>query len=197
MANGLAETAPATIERRAASSPGAPRTGSRCTSDFLVILATLVLFNTKLDRPRAARPSFRWTTDAPARLAGAGLERALEGARRGTPAAGAPGNDRKAIEAAAAQLAKVAGRNTVAGTLAAEIRGHAAATPAKVFAWPNLAKALVDRARLGRGRGRRRAPYRRERPARFSPGSPRCSRWRGSRACSPATACSSTTASST
>ena len=52
------------------------------------------------------------------------------------------GNDRKAIETAAAQVAKAAGRNTVAGTLASEIRAHAAATPAKVFAWPNLAKAL-------------------------------------------------------
>jgi uncharacterized integral membrane protein (TIGR00698 family) len=142
MANGLAETAPA--------APSAAPAISWRTEDwvavylgFLVILATLVLFNTKLIDLGQVAPSFRWTTDA--QLASRAPE--WSAALADVPAA-APlrqallGNDRRAIEAAAAQLAKAAGRNTVAGTLASEIRGHAAATPSKVFAWPNLAKAL-------------------------------------------------------
>src|SRR5688500_1145700 len=51
-------------------------------------------------------------------------------------------HSRKAIEKAAGDLARASGRNTIAGTLAGEIRGHAGATAETVFAWPNLAKAL-------------------------------------------------------
>jgi uncharacterized integral membrane protein (TIGR00698 family) len=142
MANGLAETAPA--------APSAAPAVSWRTEDwvavylgFLVILATLVLFNTKLIDLGQVAPSFRWTTDAQLASRAPDWNAALEGAPAAAPLRQALlGNDRKAIEAAAAQVAKAAGRNTVAGTLASEIRGHAAATPAKVFAWPNLAKAL-------------------------------------------------------
>src|SRR5262245_767831 len=142
MANGLAETA--------AAAPSAAPAVSWRTEDwvavylgFFVILATLVLFNSKLLDLGQVSPSFRWTTDA--QLASRRPEWAAT--LEGVPAA-APlrqsllGSDRKAIETAAAQLGKAIGRNTVAGTLASEIRGHAAATPAKVFTWPNLAKAL-------------------------------------------------------
>jgi len=142
MANGIAETAPA------ASSP-APA-GTWRTEDwiavylgFFVILATLVLFSAKLIDLGQVAPSFRWTTDAQIASRAPDWNAALEGVPAAAPLRQALlGNDRKAIEAAAAQLAKAAGRNTVAGTLASEIRGHAAATPSKVFAWPNLAKAL-------------------------------------------------------
>jgi len=142
MANGIAETAPA-------ASSAAPA-GTWRTEDwiavylgFFVILATLVLFNTKLIDLGQVAPSFRWTTDAQIASRAPDWNAALESVPAAAPLRQALlGNDRKAIEAAAAQLAKAAGRNTVAGTLASEIRGHAAATPSKVFAWPNLAKAL-------------------------------------------------------
>ena len=110
---------------------------------FLVILATLVLFNTRLIDLGQVAPSFRWTTDAQLASRAPDWSAALADVPAAAPLRQALlGNDRRAIEAAAAQLAKAAGRNTVAGTLASEIRGHAAATPSKVFAWPNLAKAL-------------------------------------------------------
>jgi len=142
MTNGLAEAAPA--------APGAAPAVSWRTEDwvavylgFLVILATLVLFNTKLIDLGQVAPSFRWTTDAQLASRAPEWNAALEAVPAAAPLRQALlGNDRKAVEAAAAQLAKAAGRNTVAGTLASEIRGHAAATPSKVFAWPNLAKAL-------------------------------------------------------
>jgi uncharacterized integral membrane protein (TIGR00698 family) len=142
MANGIAETAPA-------ASSAAPASTWR-TEDWiavylgaLVILATLVLFNTKLIDLGQVAPSFRWTTDAQIASRAPEWNAALEGVAAAAPLRQALlGSDRKAIEAAAAQVAKAAGRNTVAGTLASEIRGHAAATPSKVFAWPNLAKAL-------------------------------------------------------
>ena len=87
--------------------------------------------------PRPLQPDAQLASRAPEWNA------ALEGVPAAAPLRLALlGNDRKAIETAAAQVAKAAGRNTVAGTLASEIRAHAAATPAKVFAWPNLAKAL-------------------------------------------------------
>ena len=109
---------------------------------FLVILATLVLFSTKLIDLGQVAPSFRWTTDAQLASRAPEWNAALEGVPAAAPLRLALlGNDRKAIETAAAQVAKAAGRNTVAGTVASEIRGHAAATPSKVFAWPNLAKA--------------------------------------------------------
>jgi uncharacterized membrane protein YadS len=143
MANGIAETAPAAPQSAALSRTWRTEDWVAVYLGFFVVLATLVLFNTKaLDFGQIA-PSFRWTTDAQLASRAPGWTAAL----RDIPAAASlrqalQDNDRKAIETAAAQLAKVAGRNTIAGTLGTEIRGHAAATPAKVFAWPNLSKAL-------------------------------------------------------
>ena len=142
MANGIAETAPATIS---VAPPATWRTEDWIAVylGFFVILATLVLFNSKSIDLGQLVPSFRWTTDGQIASRAPDWSAALETAPAAAPLRQALlSNDRKAIEAAAGQLAKVAGRNTVAGTLATEIRGHAAATPAKVFAWPNLSKAL-------------------------------------------------------
>jgi uncharacterized integral membrane protein (TIGR00698 family) len=144
MANGIAEVAPT-----AAAQSAAPSRTWR-TEDwiavylgFFVVLATLVLFNTKAVELSQIAPAFRWTTDAQLASRAARWVAALENVPAAAPLRQALlGNDRKAVETAAAQLAKLAGRNTVAGTLGSEIRGHAAATPAKVFAWPNLSKAL-------------------------------------------------------
>jgi uncharacterized integral membrane protein (TIGR00698 family) len=144
MANGIAEAAPT-----AAAQSAAPSRTWR-TEDwvavylgFFVVLATLVLFNTKAVELSQIAPTFRWTTDAQLASRAASWVAALENVPAAAPLRQALlGNDRKAVETAAAQLAKLAGRNTVAGTLGSEIRGHAAATPAKVFAWPNLSKAL-------------------------------------------------------
>jgi uncharacterized integral membrane protein (TIGR00698 family) len=147
MGNGIAEAAPAAP---AAAAAGAEPARTWRTEDwiavylgFFVVLATLVLFNTKAVDLSQIAPSFRWTTDAQLASRATGWVTALENIPAAAPLRQAlQGNDRKAIETAAAQLAKLAGRNTVAGTLGSEIRGHAAATPAKVFAWPNVSKAL-------------------------------------------------------
>ena len=146
MASGIADTA---SDAAPISAPGAA-SGNWRTEDwvavylgFFVILATLVLFSTKLVDLGQIAPSFRWTTDAQLAARAPGWADALKDVPAATPLRQALlGNDRKQIESSAAQLAKVAGRNTVAGTLASEIRGHAAATPAKVFAWPNVSRAL-------------------------------------------------------
>jgi len=143
MGNGIAEAAPA-------AAAGAEPARTWRTEDwiavylgFFVVLATLVLFNTKAVELSQIAPTFRWTTDAQLASRAASWVAALENVPAAAPLRQALlGNDRKAVETAAAQLAKLAGRNTVAGTLGSEIRGHAAATPAKVFAWPNLSKAL-------------------------------------------------------
>src|SRR5262245_64852172 len=104
MANGIAETVPA-----APQSVALPRTWR--TEDwvavylgFFVVLATLVLFNTKaLDLSQIA-PSFRWTTDAQLASRAAGWAVALENVPAAAPLRQAlQGNDRKAIETAAAQ----------------------------------------------------------------------------------------------
>jgi uncharacterized integral membrane protein (TIGR00698 family) len=149
MGNGIAEAAPAAPAAPAAAAGAEPARTWR-TEDwiavylgFFVVLATLVLFNTKAVDLSQIAPTFRWTTDAQLASRATDWVAALENVPAAAPLRQAlQGNDRKAIESAAAQLAKLAGRNTVAGTLASEIRGHAAATPAKVFAWPNLSKAL-------------------------------------------------------
>src|SRR5262249_60278822 len=115
MANGIAETAPAAIS-------AAPAATWR-TEDwiavylgFFVILATLVLFNTKLIDLGQLAPSFRWTTDAQIASRAPDWSAALEAVPAATPLRQAlPGNDPKAIEAAAAPLAAAASRNTVAG----------------------------------------------------------------------------------
>src|SRR5262245_3743518 len=143
MANGIAEAVPAPAQSAAPSRTWRTEDWVAVYLGFLVVLGTLVLFNTKAIDLGQIAPSFRWTTDAQL----ASRSSAWAAALKDIPAASAlrqalQGNDRKAIETAAAQLAKAAGRSTVAGTLGSEIRGHAAATPAKVFAWPNLSRAL-------------------------------------------------------
>jgi uncharacterized integral membrane protein (TIGR00698 family) len=110
---------------------------------FLVIAATLLFFGTRAVDLRTIVPTFRWTTDAQVAARTPEWIRSLGGASNGGDLnAALQAGDRKAIERSAGELAKASGKNTVAGTLAAEIRGHASATAEKVFAWPNIAKAL-------------------------------------------------------
>jgi uncharacterized integral membrane protein (TIGR00698 family) len=123
---------------------------------FFVVAATLVLFNTKLVDLGQIAPSFRWTTDSQIASRAVSWSAALDGVAKEAQAksqkelaakavelrASLQKRERPAIEKAAAELSKMGGRNTVAGTLGSEIRAHAAATPAKVFTWPNLSKAL-------------------------------------------------------
>jgi uncharacterized membrane protein YadS len=110
---------------------------------FLVIAATLFLFGSKAVHLGQLVPAFRWTTDAQMAARSPGWIRSLDGvAKSAELRAALERGDRKSVEKSAAELAKASGRNTVAGTLAAEIRGHAGATADKVFAWPNVAKAL-------------------------------------------------------
>jgi len=121
---------------------------------FLVILATLSVFQWKVADLRNVVPTFRWTTDSQiaamtpgwietldsiAAEAGAKRQQNVVSLSRDLKAALASG-DRKAIEAAADKMAAL-GSKTLAGALAGEIRGHAAAVAAnKVFAADNLVK---------------------------------------------------------
>src|ERR1041385_3548024 len=122
MANGIAETAPATIS---VAPPATWRTEDWIAVylGFFVILATLVLFNSKSIDLGQLVPSFRWTTD------GQIASRAPDGsAPLETAPAAAPlrqallSNDRKAIEAAAREVAQGAGRNAGAGGRSGERR---------------------------------------------------------------------------
>src|ERR1043166_2886004 len=156
MANGIAETAPATIS---VAPPATWRTEDWIAVylGFFVILATLVLFNSKSIDLGQLVPSFRWTTDGQIASRAPDWSAALETAPAAAPLRQALlSNDRKAIEAAAGQLAKVAGRNTVAGTLAAEIRGHAG----EGVRLAEPLESAVDPA--GRGRGGGRSAHRRK-----------------------------------
>src|SRR5262245_27794205 len=121
---------------------------------FLVILATLSVFQWKVADLRNVVPTFRWTTDSQiaamtpgwietldsiAAEAGAKRQQNVVSLSRDLKAALASG-DRKAIEAAADKMAAL-GSKTLAGALAGEIRGHAAAVAGnKVFAADNLVK---------------------------------------------------------
>ena len=124
---------------------------------FFIIAATLAAFSWKLVDLKNAVPSFRWTTDAQIASRapdwGAALRAvANEAEGKGQKEIAAKANDlnaslqkgdRKAVEKAAGDLAKVGGRNTVPGSLGSEIRGHAAAVAdAKVFTWENLNKVV-------------------------------------------------------
>src|SRR5262245_19716425 len=121
---------------------------------FLLILATLSVFQWKVADLRNVVPTFRWTTDSQiaamtpgwietldsiAAEAGAKRQQNVVSLSRDLKAALASG-DRKAIEAAADKMAAL-GSKTLAGALAGEIRGHAAAVAGnKVFAADNLVK---------------------------------------------------------
>jgi uncharacterized integral membrane protein (TIGR00698 family) len=124
----------------------------------LVIVVTLGAFGAKVVDFGRATPTYRWTTDTQlAARAPAWLE-ALDAVVRDAEAKADQGaeladkakllqaalrqNDRKAIASTAGDLAKTGGTKTVAGALAAEIRGHAGATPGKVLAPENLQKVL-------------------------------------------------------
>src|SRR5262245_31351089 len=122
---------------------------------FLVITTVLVVFQWKVADLRNVVPNFRWTTDSQIASQTPGWIDALDAVARDAQAKGQQtiveltgalktalaSKDRKATEAAAGRLA-AAGNKTLAGALATEIRGHAAATVDKVFASDNLLKVL-------------------------------------------------------
>src|SRR4030095_9136038 len=113
MANGIAEAAPVP----AAASAGAAPSRTWRTEDwvavflgFLVVLGTLLLFNTKAIDLGQVAPSFRWTTDQQLASRAPAWVAALQNVPAATPLRQAlQGNDRKGIEKDAAQLAEVAG----------------------------------------------------------------------------------------
>jgi uncharacterized membrane protein YadS len=126
---------------------------------FLIIILTLAAYSGKFVDLRAIGSSFRWTTDGQIAARAPGWTAALDGVIKEAEGGGDKGkelaakandvkaalqkNDRKAVEKAAGDLSKAGGRNTVAGTLGGEIRGHAASdASAKVFTWANLSKVV-------------------------------------------------------
>jgi uncharacterized integral membrane protein (TIGR00698 family) len=120
---------------------------------FLVITSVLAAFQWKVFDLRNLVPSFRWTTDSQIASMTPGWIDALDQIERGAGeqknVTALTGNlrsalvskDRKAIEAGAAKLSSL-GSRTIAGALGAEIRGHAAAVPERVFESANLVKGL-------------------------------------------------------
>jgi len=153
-----AGTAPAGASGGTAGNVTAPAAKPWRTEDwiavvlgFLVIVALLVAFQWKLFDLRNLVPSFRWTTDSQIASLTPGWLNALDqlqkNAQPNVVALSAnlrdalAGKDRKAIEAAAGKMAAL-GSRTVAGALAVEIRGHAAATPQRVLSSGNLLKVL-------------------------------------------------------
>jgi len=124
---------------------------------FLIIAVILAAFSWKLFDLGNLRSTFRWTTDGQIAARAPGWTAALDdiakdaaGKGRTDLAAAAGGlkaalekNDRAAIEKSAGDLSKAGGRNTVAGSLGAEIRGHAGAAGSKVFSAANLNKGLT------------------------------------------------------
>ena len=126
---------------------------------FLIIILTLAAFSWKFVDLGNARSTFRWTTDGQVAARAPGWSTALDGVATEAAGKGDKGKevaakandlkaalqkgDRKAIEKGAGDLAKAGGRNTVAGSLGGEIRGHAAATAdSKVLTWANLSKVV-------------------------------------------------------
>jgi len=127
---------------------------------FLIIILTLAAFSGGFVNLKNVNSSFRWTTDGQIGARAAGWNAALDGvvkdaegkgdkgkevaARAGELKAALQKADRKAIEKSAGDLSKAGGKNTVAGTLGGEIRGHAAATAGtKVLTWSNLSKVVA------------------------------------------------------
>jgi uncharacterized membrane protein YadS len=118
---------------------------------FLIIAVILAAFSWKWFDLGTLRSTFRWTADAQIAGSAPKWRSALDDIAKDRKDVAAKANslksaldkgDRKAIEKAAGDLSKAGGRNTVPGTLGTEIRGHAGATTDKVFAGPNLLKAL-------------------------------------------------------
>jgi uncharacterized membrane protein YadS len=124
---------------------------------FFIIAVILAAFSWKWFDFGVMRSTFRWTADTQIASRAPAWTAALEqvakdaDAKGNKPLAAAAGglksalekNDRKAIEKSAADVAKAGGRNTVAGSLGSEIRGHASAEAGKVFAGANLNKGLI------------------------------------------------------
>ncbi|MCC7483833.1 MAG: putative sulfate exporter family transporter [Burkholderiales bacterium] len=125
---------------------------------FFIILAALFVFSGKLFDLGQVRSTFRWTTDAQIASRAPGWSAALDGVIQGAEGKGEKGkavaasaaelkaalakNERREIEKSAGALAKAGGRNTVAGTLGGEVRGHASSTAEKVFSGANIIKGV-------------------------------------------------------
>jgi hypothetical protein len=123
---------------------------------FFIILVTLAAFSWKLFDLGMARVSFRWTADSQIASSTPSWTASLDSVAKEAEAKGKKDvvtksndlksalgkGDRNAIDKAAGDLAKAGGRNTVAGSLGTEVRGHAGATTAKVFSGDNLLKVL-------------------------------------------------------
>ena len=126
---------------------------------FLIIILTLAAFSGKFVDLKASGSSFRWTTDAQLAARAPTWNSHLDGVIKGAESKGDQGkelaakanelktalqaNDRKAIEKSADAVAKAGGKNTVAGALGGEIKGHAAASAeAKVLTWTNISKVV-------------------------------------------------------
>src|SRR3989338_1947500 len=93
--------------------------------------------------PRSRRAAPRGGAGPGGGGGGGGGGRKEVAAAAGGMKAGLQKNDRKAIEKSAGDLAKAGGRNTVAGSLGTEVRGHAGALAgSKVFSEANLNKGL-------------------------------------------------------
>ena len=123
---------------------------------FGVILAVLALFHWKVLDMRNIVSGYRWTTDGQLAAMSPGWIASLDSVAKEAEAKGQQDvaglsralrealekKDRKAIESAAGKMAKL-GSRTIAGALAAEIRGHAAAVAGeRVFTWGNLSKVI-------------------------------------------------------
>ena len=125
---------------------------------FFIIVAALVIFSNKLFDLSQVRSTFRWTTDAQITSRAADWSAQLDLIAKDAEARGEKGkavadsaaalkaalakNDRKAIDSAAGALAKAGGRNTVAGSLGTEVRGHASASATRVFSTANILKGV-------------------------------------------------------
>ena len=123
---------------------------------FLIIVVVIVFHSTKAVDLRDAVSTFRWTTDDQIASRAPDWIATLNGIAKDAEAKGQKNvadmstalkealekKDRKAIDSAAAKLAKL-GSKTMAGALGSEIRGHASAVAeARVFNWGNLSKVV-------------------------------------------------------
>jgi len=123
---------------------------------FVVIALVLAFFNWKVVDLRDVVSTFRWTTDAQLASRTPGWVDTLNiiakdaevKGQKDVVALGAAlkealqKGDRKAIESAAAKMAKL-GSRTRAGALGGEIRGHAASVAGtRIFTWSNLSKVI-------------------------------------------------------
>jgi uncharacterized integral membrane protein (TIGR00698 family) len=122
----------------------------------VVITAVVAIFYWRVVDLRNVVSTFRWTTDTQIASMTPGWIEALDSIAKDAQAKqqqnvvglskslkeALSGSDRKAIEAAAGKLAAL-GKQTVAGALGEEIRGHArAVAESRVFTWDNLSKVL-------------------------------------------------------